>query len=70
VKAFAKRVEEKPKIYEAEAIGLLESLKWLSNTQTNIIETDCLHVVHCLNNKTNIILNLAVLLSCVKTYFC
>jgi regulatory protein YycH of two-component signal transduction system YycFG len=26
--------------------------------------------VHCLNNKTNIILNLAVLLSCVKTYFC
>jgi ABC-type transport system involved in Fe-S cluster assembly fused permease/ATPase subunit len=53
VKAFAKRYEGKPEIYEAEAIDLLESLKWLSNMQTRTIqiETNFLLVVHCLNNK-------------------
>jgi ribonuclease HI len=53
VKAFAKHFEGKPEINKAEAIGLLESLKWSSNMQTSSIqiEIDCLHVVHCLNNK-------------------
>jgi ABC-type transport system involved in Fe-S cluster assembly fused permease/ATPase subunit len=52
VKVFAKSFEGKPEIYEYEAVGLLESLKWLSNMQTRSIqiETDCPHVVHCLNN--------------------
>jgi ribonuclease HI len=54
VKAFAKRYEGQPTIVEAEALGVLESIKWLhsSHIEASYIETDCLHVVQSLNNRS------------------
>jgi ribonuclease HI len=53
MKAFAKRFEGQPNISEAEAIGLLEALKWLNTMHTNhvYLETDSMQVVNYLNNK-------------------
>jgi ribonuclease HI len=55
VKAFAKRYDGQPTIVEAEALGVLESIKWLhsSHIEASYIETDCLHVVQSLNNRSN-----------------
>jgi hypothetical protein len=45
VQAFAKKLEGTPSI--AEALGVLEVLRWIHNTRYGVIqiETDCLQVV-------------------------
>jgi ribonuclease HI len=53
VQAFAKKLQGTSSIAEAEALGVLEVLRWTHNTSYGVIqiETDCLQVVHGLNNK-------------------
>jgi ribonuclease HI len=55
VKAFAKRYEGKPTIAEAEALGVLESIKWMQNSyiEESYIETDSLQIVQSINNRPN-----------------
>jgi hypothetical protein len=51
VQAFAKKLEGTPSIAEAEAMRVLEVLRWIRNTHYGVIriETDCLQVVQELN---------------------
>ncbi|MCI47071.1 60S ribosomal protein L23, partial [Trifolium medium] len=53
VAAFAKRFEGQPAIDEAEAVGVLEALKWMqsSHITSSHIETDNLHVAQALGNN-------------------
>ncbi|PNX70657.1 cytochrome p450, partial [Trifolium pratense] len=53
VQAFTKKFDGKPEVAEAEAVGLLEAMRWIQNSHMPMvhIETDCLQVVHDI--KTN-----------------
>jgi ribonuclease HI len=54
VKAYTQCFVGKPEISEAEALGVLEALKWLQHEQlTNVeLETDCLQVIQALQSKS------------------
>jgi ribonuclease HI len=54
IKAYTRWFEGKPDISEAEALGVLEALRWLQREQmTNVqLETDCLQVIQALHSKT------------------
>jgi ribonuclease HI len=53
VKAYTRWFEGKPDISEAEALGVLETLRWLQREHmTNVqLETDCLQVIQALHSK-------------------
>jgi ribonuclease HI len=53
VKAYTRWFEGEPDISEAEALGVLETLRWLQREHmTNVqLETDCLQVIQALHSK-------------------
>jgi ribonuclease HI len=54
VKAYTRWFEGKPEVSEAEAVGVLEALRWLQReSMTNVqLETDCLQVIQAIHSKT------------------
>jgi ribonuclease HI len=54
VKAYTRWFEGKPEISEAEALGVLEALRWIQHEQMRDVqlETDCLQIIHALQSKS------------------
>ncbi|GAU30386.1 hypothetical protein TSUD_57980 [Trifolium subterraneum] len=69
LQAFAKRFDGKPEIAEAEAVGLLEAMKWIQNSHMPMVhvETDCLQVVHAIRSNSKNNTELVILLIYVVT---
>jgi ribonuclease HI len=54
VKAYTRWFEGKPEISEAEALGVLEALRWIQHEQMRDVqlETDCLQIIQALQSKS------------------
>ncbi|PNY08289.1 hypothetical protein L195_g004807 [Trifolium pratense] len=52
IKAYARRRDGRPEIAEAEAMGVLDVLRWINNSYMEVhgIEIDCLQVVQTINS--------------------
>jgi ribonuclease HI len=68
LKAFVRRLEGQPEVCEAEALGLLEALKWLQQftSQCIHIEMDCLQVIQSLKGKQSHDTEFGSIIKCCK----
>jgi ribonuclease HI len=68
LKAFVRRLEGQPEVCEAEALGLLEALKWLQQftSQCIHIEMDCLQVIQSLKGKQSHDSEFGSIIKCCK----